>query len=248
MSESPANKFVALLVILAAPFAMGAFFLAWAPAQQYSITDPRYDGFVAPRSVGDTVENSLRSTVSVFCDGRTGPTLGSAWAVTLDEKKYSMYPYVFITNHHVVEDCIGKNKSLTIARQYQDEVPARIITLDEENDLAVIVSDLKIPTLQLANYPPMPGYWTVLVGSADGYEGSVAFGSVLNTNKTQVLITANASEGNSGGPVIDNEGRVIGTLTAGAGINQYNIAMSLDAMCAKILSCDGEYYWEYDSD
>jgi S1-C subfamily serine protease len=94
----------------------------------------------------------------------------------------------------------------------------------------------------------MPGYWTVLVGSADGYEGSVAFGSVLNTNKTQVLITANASEGNSGGPVIDNEGRVIGTLTAGAGINQYNIAMSLDAMCAKILSCDDEYYWEYDSD
>ena len=29
MSESPANKFVSFLVFIAAPFAMGAFFLAW---------------------------------------------------------------------------------------------------------------------------------------------------------------------------------------------------------------------------
>ena len=92
----------------------------------------------------------------------------------------------------------------------------------------------------------MPGYWTMLVGSADGYEGSVAFGSVLNTTETQVLIITNASHGNSGGPVIDNEGRVIGTLTSGAGENQYNIAMSLDAMCSKILTCDGEYFWKFD--
>ncbi len=246
MNEPSANKFVALLVIVAAPFAMGAFFLAWSPAQQYSITDPRYDGFVAPRSVAETVENTARSTVSVYCDVADGVTIGSAWAVTLDEDRYRKYPFVLITNHHVVDECIGKEKYLTIARQYQKEIPAKIITLDKKNDLAVIVADFKIPTLKLANYPPMPGYWTMLVGSADGYEGSVAFGSVLNTTETQVLITTNASQGNSGGPVIDNEGRVIGTLTAGAGENQYNIAMSLDAMCSKILTCDGKYFWDYD--
>ncbi|MFM1910525.1 MAG: hypothetical protein RLZZ545_1223 [Actinomycetota bacterium] len=246
MSEIPANKFIALLVIIAAPFAMGAFFLAWSPAQQYSITDPRYDGYVAPRSISDTVDHTARSTVSVFCDVSDGITLGSAWAVTLEEEKYSKYPFVLVTNHHVVEDCIGQEKYLTIARQYQKEIPAKIVTLDKKNDLAVIVADLKIPTLKLANYPPMPGYWTMLVGSADGYEGSVAFGSVLNTTETQVLITTNASQGNSGGPVIDNEGRVIGTLTAGAGENQYNIAMSIDAMCAKILTCEGKYSWDYE--
>jgi S1-C subfamily serine protease len=246
MSESPANKFITFIVIVAAPFAMGAFFMAWSPSQQYQLTDPKYDGFVAPRSISDTVKHTARSTVTVYCEISEDLSIGSAWAISLDERKYQKYPFVLVTNHHVVEDCIGREKYLTVARQYQKEIPAKIVTLDKKNDLAVIVADLRIPTLKLANYPPMPGYWTMLVGSADGYEGSVAFGSVLNTTATQVLITTNASQGNSGGPVIDNEGRVIGTLTSGAGENQYNIAMSLDAMCSKILTCDGEYFWKFD--
>lgn len=40
MSESSAIKFIAFLVIVATPFAMGVFFLAWSPAQQFLITDP----------------------------------------------------------------------------------------------------------------------------------------------------------------------------------------------------------------
>jgi hypothetical protein len=140
MSEPTANKFIALLVIIAAPFAMGAFFLAWSP---------------------------------------------------------------------------------------------------------VIVADVKIPSLQLALSPPYPGYWSMLVGSADSYEGSVAFGSVLNSTESEVLVTTTASRGNSGGPVVDNEGRVIGTLTSGADDEQYNVAMSLDAMCSKILQCEGKYFWEW---
>jgi S1-C subfamily serine protease len=171
-------------------------------------------------------------------------SIGSAWAVALDEPKYEKYDNVFITNHHVVDDCIGKEKYLTISRLYADEVPAKILTLDEENDLAVIVADLKIPVLQLSPYQPLPGYWAMLVGSADAYEGSVAFGSVLNYNASQILITANASPGNSGGPIVDNEGRVIGTLAAGFDDVQYNVGPSLDAMCAKIIKCEGKYYWD----
>ena len=91
MSESPANKFVAFLVIIAAPFAMGAFFLAWSPAQQYSITDPREDGYVPPRSISATVDHTQRSTVSVFCKVPKLESIGSAWAVALDEPKYDKY-------------------------------------------------------------------------------------------------------------------------------------------------------------
>jgi S1-C subfamily serine protease len=68
---------------------------------------------------------------------------------------------------------------------------------------------------------------------------------VLNVTDTEVLITANVSAGNSGGPLVDNEGNVIGTVSWSSKLEQYNGAMSLDAMCAKILSCDGEYYWEF---
>ncbi len=245
MSEPAANKFIALLVIVAAPFAMGAFFLAWSPAQQYSLTDPREDGYVQPREIGAMVENTQRSTVSVYCEVPNNEVMGSAWAVKLDEKAYAQYDNVFITNHHVIEECIGNEKYLTIARLFAKEVKARIITVDRKNDLAVLIADVRIPTLQLAPYPPYPGFWSMLVGSADSYEGSVAFGSVLNNTQTQVLITTTAARGNSGGPIVDNEGNVIGTLTSGVDGEQYNVAMSLDAMCSKILKCEGKYYWDW---
>jgi S1-C subfamily serine protease len=244
MTVNQSNKFVAAVAIIAAPFALGAFLLAWSPAGKYQLTDPRVDGFVQPRNIAGLVENTQRSTVMVNCDAPGKESLGSAWAVTLEEKAYAKYDKVFITNHHVVEDCIGKEEYLTVHRLFAKSYPARIVTLDKKNDLAVIVSDLKIPTLKLSQYQPSPGYWLMLVGSADGYQGSVAFGSLLNINQSEVLITANSSRGNSGGPVVDNEGNVIGTLTESAVDEQYNVAKSLDAMCSKILKCNGKYYWE----
>ena len=84
------------------------------------------------------------------------------------------------------------------------------------------------------------------LGSADGYEGSVSFGAVMNTTDDQILITANISPGSSGGPLIDNEGLVIGTTSWGNETEQYNGAKSLNAMCAEILKCEGEFYWERD--
>jgi S1-C subfamily serine protease len=84
------------------------------------------------------------------------------------------------------------------------------------------------------------------LGSADGYEGSVAFGSILNATDFELLLTTNLSHGNSGGPLVDNEGRVIGVATWRSKTEQYNGAMSLNAMCEEILECDGEFYWERD--
>ena len=88
------------------------------------------------------------------------------------------------------------------------------------------------------------------LGSADGFDGSVAFGNVLNVYYNDILITNNISHGNSGGPLIDNEGVVVGVVTWGKETEQYNGARSLDAFCAKILKCkyafDGEKtWWDY---
>ena len=243
MSESPANKFIAAIVIVAAPFAMGAFFMAWSPAHQYEITDPHRDGYVQPRDIGGLVANTQRSTVSVFCDVPGKESIGSAWATTLKEVAYKGYDEVFITNHHVIEDCIGKEKYLTIARPYKKKVAAKIITMDKENDLAVIVSDMHVPPLKISKYGPYVGYWVMTSGSADALEGSVSFGTVLNYSSTEVFFTANVSHGNSGGPLVDNEGNVIGTVSWISTDAQYNGGKSIDAMCSKILKCDGKYYW-----
>ena len=247
MTQSPANKFIAAIVIVSAPFAMGAFFLAWAPSSQYVASDPEYDGYVQPRSIEKLVERTQDSTVTVFCTtGKEMMSLGTAWAIDLENGKDKKYPTTLITNHHVIEDCIPAGGKLTVAELYKKEVPAEIIKWDKKNDLAVLATGLKLKTLELSDAEPWPGYWVMALGSADGYEGSVAFGSVLNTNESEVLITANTSHGNSGGPLVDNEGKVIGTTSWGHMEEQYNGAKSLNAMCAKILKCEGKWYWERD--
>lgn len=250
MRDTDSNKFVAGLAIIATPFALGAFMLAWAPAGQFAAEDPKHDGYVQPRSVSDLVEKASESTVTVWCEvSKKDGSQGTAWAIKLETAVSDIYPTTLITNHHVIEDCIGGKGKVTIALPGQYERDAIVVDWDAKNDLAVLASKSKYPALTLSEAAPNPGYWVMAFGSADGYKGSVAIGNVLNTTISQVLITNNISHGNSGGPLLDNEGNVIGVITAGSD-EQYNIAVSLDAFCGKILDCqyvtDGEKtWWDY---
>lgn len=250
MRNTDSNKFVAALAIIATPFALGAFMLAWAPAGQFAAEDPKHDGYVQPRSVSDLVDKAAESTVTVWCDANKGGGVqGTAWAIELETAVSDVYPTTLITNHHVIEDCLGGKGKVTIAVYGQYPRKAVIVKWDAKNDLAVLASKSKYPAFELAEFDPYPGYWVMAFGSADGYKDSVAIGNVLNTTVSQILITNNISHGNSGGPLIDNEGNVIGVITSGSD-EQYNIAVSLDAFCAKILDCQYEYegkktWWDY---
>jgi hypothetical protein len=62
------NKFVTYLAMIAAPFALGAFFLTWAPSAQYASEDPAGDGYVPPRSIQTLVDRTQESTVTVWCE------------------------------------------------------------------------------------------------------------------------------------------------------------------------------------
>lgn len=247
--KKPADQFIAFLTILVAPFAMGAFLLTWHPAQLFHITDPANDGYVAPRNIGNIIDKTQASTVTVWCEPKVGKgSQGTAVAISLKAAKSKKYPTTLITNHHVIKSCIGHNAKVTIALPFKKPVKATISKWDEKNDLATLKTSKKLPALKLSENVPWPGYWVMALGSADGYEGSVSFGNVLNSNRTEILITNNISHGNSGGPLIDNEGFVIGITSWGQKIEQYNGAKSLDAFCAKILKCKfgkGKTWWEY---
>ena len=250
MRDTDSNKFVAALAIIATPFALGAFMLAWAPAGQFGAEDPKYDGFVQPRSINELVEKASESTVTVWCDvNEKDGSQGTGWAIELETAVSDVYPTTLITNHHVIEECIGGNGKVTVAKYGQYPRKAVIVKWDAENDLAVLASKSKYPAFGLAESAPYPGYWVMTFGSADGYKDSVALGNVLNTTVSQVLITNNVSHGNSGGALIDNEGNVVGVITSGSD-EDYNIAVSLDAFCAKILKCEyvtegDKTWWDY---
>ena len=246
-----ANKFLAFLAIIATSFALGAFFLAWAPAQQFSNEDPSGDGYVPPRSIQTLVERTQESTVTVWCEPKVGKSSqGTAWAIELETDMSNEYPTTLMTNHHVIDACIGVGNEVSIALPYEDPVNAVIVRWDEENDLAVLATKLNLPVLGLSDYDTYPGFWVMALGSADGYEGSVSFGNVINFSGNDIFITNNISSGSSGGPLIDNEGYVIGVTSWGHKVQQYNGAMSLDGFCAKTLECEYEWkgektWWDY---
>jgi S1-C subfamily serine protease len=51
-----------------------------------------------------------------------------------------------------------------------------------------------------------------------------------------VQTDAAANPGNSGGPAVNKQGRVVGVLVAGGGEN-INFAIRIDRMCAKLRHC-----------
>jgi serine protease Do len=221
---------------------------AWGPITQYRNTDPAIDGYVQPRSIADLVALVQDSTVSIYCEfGSEGEyELGTGWAFDIETERENEYPTALVTNHHVIENCLNGKGEVFVEALEGEKIPAVIDNWDAENDLAIIATKLIIKPLELSPNNPSPGYWVMAVGTADGYEGSVAFGNVLNVTDTEVLITAAISSGNSGGPLVDNEGKVIGTNSWSAKKEQYNGAMSLDAMCIGIMECEGKTYWIWD--
>ena len=247
-NPSKLSKFNFVITMSTFLFLVIGIVYAWGPVTQYRNTDPTIDGYVQPRSIADLVDLVQDSTVSIYCEfGSEGDyELGSGWALDIETDMESDYPTALVTNYHVIENCLNGKGEIFVEALEGKRFPAIIDNWDAENDLAVIVTKLKIKPLELSQSNPSPGYWVMAVGTADGYEGSVAFGNVLNITDTEVLITAAISSGNSGGPLVDNEGKVIGTNSWSATKEQYNGAMSLDAMCIGIMKCNGKTYWKWD--
>jgi S1-C subfamily serine protease len=238
------KRFAGALAVIAILLGGTGVYLGTGPYLNYQNTDPTSDGFVPPRSIEGLVDRVQASTVTVFCDySKEDYVQGSGWAIELPISNQKDFPTTLITNHHVIEECLGSKGKIAVKIFSGKEFPAYIDRWDKENDLAVIGTKAKIVPLQLSEWSPFPGYWVMATGTADGFEGSIAFGNVLNTTDTDILITAAISHGNSGGPLVDNEGNVVGTNSWRSKAEQYNGAVSLDAMCIKIMKCQGKYFW-----
>jgi len=244
MNEA-SNRFVAFLAIIATTLAAGAFLMSWGPGNHWFDFSPAKDGYVAPRDISSMVDRVQESTVTVFCDvGNRGGGIGTGWAIDSDLLQVYSSRTTVATNHHVIEDCLDGNGEVSVALPFEKQRQAYVLVFDKKNDLAILETEMKLTPLELSDWPPMPGYWVMALGSASAFEGSVAFGNVLNYSDKEVFITNNISGGNSGGALIDNEGKVVGMVTWGMDFSrdQYNGAKLLDVFCYKVLKC--QYEWK----
>jgi S1-C subfamily serine protease len=144
-----------------------------------------------------------------------------------------------LTAAHVVED--SPSTFVTIERR-GGSWSGEIVHVDKANDLAVIRIQGRIagaaPLWQdpAAAVRPRPGEEVVLVGSPHGLDGTVTSGVVSRVTKAEIQTDAAANPGNSGGPMVDLAGNVVGVLVSGAGQN-LNFAVPIELACAAVRDC-----------
>jgi serine protease Do len=126
-----------------------------------------------------------------------------------------------VTNNHVVKNA----KSITVTLSDGQSYPAKVIGADPRTDLAVVKVSAghPLPFVELGDSRAViPGEWVIAMGNPFGLSNTVTAGIVSALGRDIgdgpydrfIQIDAPINEGNSGGPLFDQKGRVIGINTA----------------------------------
>jgi serine protease Do len=138
--------------------------------------------------------------------------IGSGFIVSADG-------YV-LTNAHVVADASEVTVKLTDRREFA----AKVIGVDKRSDVALIkIAATGLPFVHFGDPAKIrPGQWAIAIGSPFGFENSVTAGVVSATGRTLpddsggggyvpfIQTDAAVNPGNSGGPLFNLDGQVIG--------------------------------------
>ena len=128
---------------------------------------------------------------------------------------------LIVTNNHVIKD--GNAVSVTL--DDGAELKARVLGSDARTDIAVlkIAAGRPLPFIQLGNSRDVrPGEWVIAMGNPFGLGGSVTAGIVSAVSRDIgsgpydqfIQVDAPINQGNSGGPLFTQDGKVIGMNTA----------------------------------
>lgn len=124
-----------------------------------------------------------------------------------------------VTNAHVVDGC----KSLTITHGLNPPMSARVLAKDTANDLALVLISSKPEKFALIRVGARVGEEIAAFGypllgllatSGNFTRGNISSVAGLGDDTRYLQITAPIQRGNSGGPVVDQSGNVVGVVVS----------------------------------
>ena len=150
---------------------------------------------------------------------REAQSLGSGFIISADG-------YVVTNNHVITAEGKGEVESITVTLSNGDEYPAKLVGKDAASDLAVLKISAKKP-LPFVKFGDSRharvGDWIIAIGNPFGLGGTVTSGIISavyrNTGNggaydRYLQTDAAINRGNSGGPMFDMNGQVIGINNA----------------------------------
>jgi S1-C subfamily serine protease len=152
---------------------------------------------------------AVPATVHVIAhiqDGWGEPGWSSGSGAILSEDGY------IVTNNHVVKGGEGITVTVSNHRTFK----AKIIGVDAAADIAVLKIDGRsLPYFSYGNSEELKiGQWVLAVGYPLSLETTVTAGIVSAKRGSLIQTDAAVNLGNSGGPLIDREGRLVGIVAA----------------------------------
>jgi S1-C subfamily serine protease len=198
----------------------------------------------------DTASDMVKGVATVMIDrgyrierGRGLPDriLGSAFFVDASG--------LLITNYHVIASEVDPSYEgysrmfIRLGDSSSPRIPAKVLGWDKAMDLALIKAEISPEYVfsVVDRVTPKVGDTVYAIGSPGGLEKTVTSGiiSALGRRFLQIgdviQIDAAVNQGNSGGPVVDMEGRLVGIVFAG--IEQYpglNFAVPAERLAAAL--------------
>ena len=150
--------------------------------------------------------------LDMFRRQRRSPTRGVGSGFIVNPKGY------ILTNYHVIEDAAR----ITVILQSNEKFRGEVVGFDPETDVAVIKIDAQrdLPTVALGDSnAAQVGDWVLAMGSPFGLDQTVTAGIIskkerespyFNVFQRFLQTDAAINRGNSGGPLVNMRGEVIG--------------------------------------
>lgn len=209
-----------LCLLLLFPLLLGQVLPAEGPGRPIGGLTPEEEIITGVyRAASPGVVNITSTVLSQDFFFRIIPERGTGSGFIVDDRGY------ILTNNHVVENA----DSLEVTLADKTKVPAKLVGRDPHNDLAVIrinVPREKLTLLRLGDSSRLQvGQMAIAIGNPFGLFGTVtrgvvsALGRTLKANtgrqiRNVIQTDAAVNPGNSGGPLLNSRGEVIGINTA----------------------------------
>ena len=149
------------------------------------------------------------SVVVIRGETESGGVLGSGFLISKDG--------TIVTNLHVLKDARTATVELSNGEAFDS---VSVLSIDERRDLAIIrIAGFNLPALALGDSNSLAvGEPVIVVGSPRGLQGTVTAGilsSIRDTGEGFKILQTDAAvnPGNSGGPLLNSRGQVIGVVS-----------------------------------